>query len=383
MPERIYLDNAATTPPDPAVIEAMAEVLRTAYGNPSSLHRLGVEAEARVAAARAEVAAALGVAPTQVVFTSGGTEANALALVGAARAYRSRGAHLVTTAVEHSSVLDTLRALAQEGWALTVLPVDRWGRVDPDAVARALRPDTVLVSVMAVNNEVGTVQPVAAIARGLRERRGDGRLPLLHVDAVQAFGTLPVPVEDADLVTVSAHKVHGPKGVGALVVRPGVRLVPLLHGGEQERGLRPGTENVPGIVGFGVAARLVREAGDVTPHLRALRARLLEGLRPVEDLVVNSPPDGAPHILNVQVPGVRGETLVHRLEQEGVYVSTGSACHSRDPRPSHVLLAMGLRREAALASIRLSLSRHTTAAEVDAAAGAIVRAAAELRVLAR
>jgi cysteine desulfurase len=382
-PRVIYLDNAATTRADPAVVAAMTAVLTEEYGNPSSVHGLGVQAERRIAWARAELAALLGTSPAAVVFTSGGTEANNLALKGAARAYRQRGRHLITTAVEHSSVLEALRSLEAEGFTLTVLPVDGAGRVDPGALRRALRPDTVLVSVMAVNNEVGTVQPVAEVARIVREARGRERTPLLHVDAVQSFGRVTLPTADVDLLTVSAHKVHGPKGVGALVVGAGVRLEPLLHGGDQQRALRPGTENVPGIVGFGAAAARLRQEGEAAvAHLQRLRDRLRERLRTIPGLVCNTPETGAaPHILSVRIPGVRGETLVHRLEVEGIYVSTGSACHSRDPRPSHVLLAMGLSADEALSSIRISLARTTTMEEVDAAADALARAAAELRVL--
>jgi len=378
----IYLDNAATTRPDPAVVAAMTSALTEGYGNPSSIHGKGVEAERRVAEARAQVAALLGVPPAAVLFTSGGTEANNLAIKGAARAYRNRGRHLIGTAVEHSSVLEALRTLEAEGFALTVLPVDRGGRIDPDEVRRALRPDTLLVSVMAVNNEVGTVQPVAEIARIVRDARGGARLPLFHVDAVQALGRVPISAAEIDLLTVSAHKVHGPKGAGALVVREGV-LEPLLHGGEQQRGVRPGTENVPGIVGFGQAAARLREEGPAAAaHLQRLRARLVERLGDIAGLAINTPAEGAaPHILNVRLAGVRGETLVHRLEMEGIYVSTGSDCHSRDPRPSHVLVAMGLSREEALSSIRISLARTTTLEEIEAAADALARAVADLRVL--
>jgi len=380
----IYLDNAATTRPDAEVVAAMVEALTAGYGNPSSLHGRGLDAERRVAAARAEVANALGVPPAWVLFTSGGTEANNLAIQGVAGSYGSRGRHLIATAVEHSSVLATLRALEARGWSATLLPVDRAGRVDPEEVRRALRPDTVLVSVMAVNNEVGTVQPLAAIARILRDARAGGRLPLLHVDAVQAFGRVPVPAADLDLLTVSAHKVHGPKGIGALVVREGVRLQPILHGGEQQHGVRPGTENVPGIVGFGRAAALLRADGPAqAERLHRLRSRLLQRAILIDGIAVNGSlgDSAAPHILNLRVAGVRGEILVHRLEEERIYVSTGSACHSRDPQPSHVLLAMGLGREEALSSIRLSLARTTTEDEIDAAADALARVVPELRVL--
>ncbi len=381
----IYLDNAATTRPDPSVVAAMVGALTDGYGNPSSIHGKGLSAERAVSAARAQVAGALGVPPGWVLFTSGGTEANNLAIKGAARAYSSRARHLIGTAVEHSSVLEALRSLEADGFPLTLLPVDRRGRVDPQALSAALTPETALVSVMAVNNEVGTIQPIAEIAQIVRAARGRGRLPLLHVDAVQAFGRVPLPAAAIDLLTISAHKVHGPKGVGALFVRDGVRIAPLLHGGDQQRALRPGTENVPGIVGFGeAAARIGAEGEDAVTHLRRLRTHLADRLTLIEGLSINGPERdelAAPHILNVRVAGVRGETLVHRLEMDGIYVSTGSACHSRDPRPSHVLVAIGLDREDALSSVRISLARTTTMEEVDAAAEAIARAVIELRVL--
>ncbi|HEV8340658.1 MAG TPA: cysteine desulfurase family protein [bacterium] len=386
VPQReIYLDNAATTRPGSSVVAAMVAALSEGYGNPSSIHGKGLAAEQVVSAARAQVAAAIGVPPAWVVFTSGGTEANNLAIKGAARAYSRRGRHLIGTAVEHSSVLETLRSLEADGFALTLVPVDRRGRVDPAAVTAALRPETVLLSVMAVNNEVGTIQPVAEIAQAVSARRGRGRLPLLHVDAVQAFGRVSIPTAQIDLLTISAHKVHGPKGVGALIVREGVRIEPLLHGGDQQRALRPGTENVPGIVGFGEAAARIQAGGEEgAAALRSLRAHLADRLALIEGVSINGPDQddlAAPHILNVSLAGVRGETLVHRLEVDGIYVSTGSACHSRDPRPSHVLLAMGLDREAALSSVRISLARSTTIEEIDDAADAIARAVGELRVL--
>ncbi len=363
----------------------MMGALTDGFGNPSSIHGKGLSAERAVSAARAQVAAALGVPPASVLFTSGGTEANNLGLKGAARAYGGRGRHLLASAVEHSSVLEALRSLEAEGFTLRLLPVDRRGRLDPQALSAALTAETALVSVMAVNNEVGTVEPLAEIAQIVRAARGGGRLPLLHVDAVQAFGRVPLPAPQIDLLTVSAHKVHGPKGVGALILREGVRIAPLLHGGDQQRALRPGTENVPGIVGFGEAAvRMQAEGAEAVTYLYGLRAHLAARLAMIEGIAVNGPERddlAAPHILNVRVAGVRGETLVHRLEMDGIYVSTGSACHSRDPRPSHVLVAMGLDREEALSSVRISLARTTTLGEIDAAAAALGRAASELRVL--
>lgn len=385
MPQEIYLDNAATTAPDPAVVRAMVHALAEEYGNPSSLHRRGLGAERLITGARDTVARTLDVSPAEIVFTSGGTESNALALRGVAA--RARGRHVITTAIEHSSVLVPLRRLAAEGWEVTELPVDRAGRITAAQVAGALRPETALVSIMAVNNEIGTIQPLQEIGAVLRERARVGRPVVFHVDAVQAWGKIPLRPRawSVDLMSLSGHKIHGPKGSGALYVRRGLELAPLLGGGEQERGLRPGTENVPGIAGLGEAARLILEVGEAAAaEMRILRDRLRVRLAAIAEATVNTPADGtAPHILNVSFAGVRGETLLHRLEMDGIYTSTGSACHSHDPTPSHVLLAIGLAPEMARSSVRFSLSRATTAVEIDAAAEAVQRAVADLRPLVR
>ncbi|MDI7248567.1 MAG: cysteine desulfurase family protein [Bacillota bacterium] len=377
----VYLDNAATTRVLPEVAEAMREAMLDKYGNPSSLHRLGLEAEKLTAAARGRLAAVLGCAPEEVIFTSGGTEANALAIRGAAWARHGEGRHLITTRTEHPSVLETCRMLQQEGWEVTYLQVDSSGTLDPAQLERALRPTTVLVSVHYVNNEVGAIQPITAI-RGIL---GTGkRRPWLHVDAVQALGKLPVRVSDlgADLLSLSAHKIHGPKGVGALYARRGIRLRPLLAGGEQEFGLRAGTENVPGIVGFGLAAHLAEEARPLAAeHMRQLKVEMgARLLTEVPGCRINGPPpeQGAPHILNVRLPAIRGETMVHYLEERGVYVSTTSACASRRHPVSHVLVALGLGEEEAASSLRISLSRLTTREEIAFALNHIREGVAEL-----
>jgi len=381
----IYFDNAATTRPHPAVVEAMVRALTEDYGNPSSLHRKGVAAERILTNAREAVARSLHVSPTEIVFTSGGTEANVLAIRGVAEL--SRRHHLVTAATEHSSVLETFRALAERGFEITELPVDHEGRVTAEQVNRAMRKDTVLVSIMAVNNELGTIQPIEHIARAIRQRRSEGAPVLFHVDAVQAWGKIPLsPGQMAvDLLSLSAHKVHGPKGVGVLYVRKGVRLAPTLWGGDQEHQLRPGTENVAGIAGLGAAARLLDEDLEgVSAHLATIKNRLLEQILELPDVQVNSlRTTAAPHIRNVTFPGVRGETLLHRLEMDGIMVSTGSACHSHTATPSHVLLALGLSPAQASSSLRFSLSRFSTREEVDAAVSALRRALPELRALAR
>ena len=381
----IYLDNAATTKPHPTVVDAMVRALTEDYGNPSSLHHKGVAAERIVTSARETIAQSLGASPEEIIFTSGGTEANNLAIRGVAAL--ARGRHLVTTTTEHSSVLAAFRALTEEGFELTELKVDRAGRVSAVEVHEALRPDTALVSVMAVNNEIGTIQPIDEIARVIHQRQAEGQRVLLHVDGVQAWGKIPLHLGrlGLDLVALSGHKVHGPKGIGVLYIRRGVRLAPLQRGGDQERQIRPGTENVAGIAGIGAAARLLNQDRDeVTARLQRLRTRLLEQLQDLPDVRINSPREGvAPHILNAAFLGVRGETLLHRLEMDGVFLSTGSACHSHAPTPSHVLLAIGLPVEEASASLRFSLSRFTTAEEVDAAARAVRAAVPELRALVR
>lgn len=381
---RAYLDHSATTPPDPRVVEAMVEVMEgDQFGNPSSLHALGLEAERRVEEARRQVARLVEAAPEEITFTSGGTEANNLAVLGGARALARRGRHVLVSAVEHPSVREAARRLADEGFEVEEIPVDREGRVLPEVLAERVRPDTVLVSVMRVNNEVGTLQPVEDLIRVVKERRPEA---LFHVDAVQAVGLTRVTPRawGCDLLTVSAHKIHGPKGVGALWVRPGVHLIPLVWGGGQERDLRPGTENVPGIVGFGRAAELALAWRDEAERVRALRRRLEEEiLRRVPGARRLGPEDdhAAPHILNLAFEGIRGEVLVHALEAEGVYVSTGSACSSRRQATSHVLVALGEPERWREGAIRLSLSPKTQEAEVEAAIEAVVRQVEALRAL--
>ncbi|MBO8140989.1 MAG: cysteine desulfurase [Firmicutes bacterium] len=380
----VYLDNAATTPVLREVADEMTRFLCYAYGNPSSSHRKGLEAERAVREARERVARLIGARADDIVFTSGGTEANALAIIGAARA-RTRRRHIITGSTEHSSVLNACQLLEAEGFSVTRLPVDRTGRIEPEQVKAALRDDTALVSLMWVNNELGTLHPVADIARAVKALDPD---ILVHVDAVQAVGKVPVAVDNQpfDLLSASAHKIHGPKGVGLLWVRAGVRLVPLFGTGSQERGLRPGTENVAGIVGFGqAAARAAETLPEAGPRMARLRDRLWSSVKEaVPWAVLNGPPDPAeraPHILNVSFPGLKGEVLVHALADEGVYVSTGSACSSRRPGHSHVLTALGLSDDVAGGALRLSLSPLTTEAEIDRAAERIARVVEQLRQL--
>ncbi len=376
---RIYLDHAATTPVDEAVARAMVAVLESGYGNPSSVHAPGREARQRMSEAREKVAQLLGARPEEIVFTSGGTEADNLALVGVARACRERGDHIVTTQVEHHAVLETCRALEAEGFRTTYVPVDHQGRVAPEAVAEALTPRTVLVSVMLANNEVGTLQPVARIAALVRSRG-----VYLHTDAVQAVGQVPVGVEElgVDLLSLSAHKMYGPKGVGALYVRRGVPLSPLLHGGGQERGRRSGTENVPGIVGLGKAAQMAHsEQPERQRGLTALRERLIRGIaaRAPEAILNGHPTQRLPSNVSISFPGVTGEALVVDLDLKGVAISAGAACAAGTVEPSHVLRAMGLSEQVAAGTVRLSLGRANTPEEVDQVLDILTEAVERLR----
>jgi cysteine desulfurase len=369
-PAPIYLDYNATTPVDPRVLEAMLPYLADHYGNPSSDHVLGQRAKAAVEAARAEVAALIGAMPGEIVFTGCATEANNLALLGAARASGRKA--LVTSAIEHPSVLQPLRHLARQGWALTELPVDAAGRVQVDHAANAITPEVALVSVMLANNETGSLQAVRALA-DLAHAAG----ALMHVDAAQAVGKVAVDVKalGADLLTLAGHKFYAPKGVGALVVRTGVALEPIQFGAGHERGLRPGTENVPHIVALGEAARLARTTlAQEAARMTALRDRL-HGLlaAAIPGLQLNGhPTDRLPNTLNVSFPAVAGWQVLAAAPT--VAASTGSACHAGDHAVSGVLAAMGLTREAAAGAVRLSLGRFTTENEIDAAAAALIGA---------
>jgi cysteine desulfurase len=380
---KIYLDNNATTRTDPRVVEAMLPYFTERYGNAASLtHGFGQEAEEAVEQARRQVAELIGAHPRDIVFTSGATESNNLALKGVATMYRSQGDHLIATAIEHKAVLDPLRRLGREGWQITLLPVDGYGRVTAAQVAEALTPRTVLVSVMAANNEVGTLQPIADIGRLCKERG-----VLFHSDAAQAAGKIPLNVEDfgIDLLSLSAHKMYGPKGVGALYVRrrdPRVRLEPQMDGGGQERGLRGGTANVPGIVGFSIACELCRqEMAAEASRLTELRERLRRGIQEeLDEVALNGhPTERLPGNLNLSFAGVKGEALLMALRD--VAVSSGSACTTASLEPSYVLRAMGLDEELAHASIRFGLGRFNTAEEVEAVVGEVVRAVRYLRAL--
>jgi cysteine desulfurase len=376
----IYMDCHSTTPVDPRVLEAMLPYFTERFGNAASRsHAFGWRAEEAVEEARAEVASLVGATPREIVWTSGATESDNLAVKGAARFHRAKGRHLVTTAIEHKAVLDSMHALEREGFEVTALPVSPDGLVDPGAVRDALRPDTVLVSVIHANNEVGTIQPIEEIGRLTRERG-----VLFHVDAAQSAGRIPLDVErsNADLVSLSAHKMYGPKGVGALYVRrrPRARLEPQMDGGGHERGYRSGTLNVPGIVGFGKAAEIARaEMPAEAPRLLALRERLRRALEGgIERVRVNgSLVHRLPGSLNVSFEHVEGEALM--LAMKDVAVSSGSACTSASLEPSYVLRAMGVSDEMAHSSLRIGLGRFNTEEEVDHVARLLAEKVARLR----
>jgi cysteine desulfurase len=379
----IYLDNNSTTRGDPRVVQAMLPYFTDHYGNAASrTHRFGWKAEEAVEYAREQVAALLGASAREIVFTSGATESNNLALKGAAAMLRSRGEHIVTVQTEHKAVLDPCRHLEREGFRVTYLPVDRFGRVTAAQVADAITGRTVLVSVMAANNEIGTLQPIQAIGKVCKERG-----VLFHCDAAQAAGKLPVNVEEMglDLVSVSAHKMYGPKGIGALYVRrrnPHVRLLPLFDGGGHERGMRSGTLPVPLIVGFGMACALCKEEmASEADRLTRLREQLREGItQRVPDTILNGHPmDRLPGNLNLSFAHVRGEALLMALRD--IAVSSGSACTSADPEPSYVLRAVGLDDELAHASIRFGLGRFTTEEDIDYVVNEVARQVERLRAL--
>lgn len=374
-PERqVYLDNNATTPLHPEVLEAMLPFLREDHGNPSSIHGVGHRARRAMDGALKEVAALLGCTPRRLVVTGGGSEADNLAIKGAAWARRSAGNHLVTSAIEHPAVLETCRHLERMGFEVTYVGVDADGLVDPDEVLEAVGPRTTLVSVMHANNELGTVQPIAEIAAAVRERG-----VLFHTDAVQSAGKLELDVEclGVDLLALSAHKINGPKGVGALYVRRGIELEALVDGGGQQHGLRGGTENVPGIVGFGAACRLAKRRLPDWKRVEALRDRLQTGVeRAFPDAALNGAARGRlPNTLCMRLPGIRGESLVYGMDRLGVALSSGSACAAGHPDPSHVLLATGLSEEEAHCSVRFSLGHETSGDGIEAALAALTRLA--------
>lgn len=378
---RIYLDHAAATPVDPRVLEAMLPYLGRSFGNPSSIHSLGLESRKAVAAAREQVAGLIGAGRDEIIFTSSGTEADNLAIKGVAAANSHRGRHLVTTRIEHHAVEGSCRRLEERGFSVTYVGVDQHGLVDPRDIEKAITSQTILISVMHANNEMGAIQPVAEIGR-LARARGI----CFHTDAVQTAGHIPARVDElgVDLLAMSGHKLHGPKGVGALYVRQGTRISPLLHGGGQERGLRSSTENVPGIVGLGRAAEIAgAEMAAEAAKLVRLRDRLAGGiLERIPRVRLNGhPARRLPNNVNVSVASVEGESLAESLDLEGMAVSTGSACSSETGGASPVLTAMGAPVELARGSVRFSLGRENTEAEIDRVLEAFPRIVARLRAV--
>lgn len=366
-PESIYLDHAATTPTDPRAVEAMLPYFTEKFGNPSSIYRLGRASLDALDDARETVAAIIGAKRKEIVFTSGGSEADNLAIKGVAFAQREagRGNHIITSAIEHHAVLHAVEYLEHFGFAVTVLPVDGEGIVSVDDLRAAIRPETTLVSIMAANNEIGTIQPIAELGAVCRERD-----VLFHTDAVQMVGALPVNVKDlnVDLLSLTAHKFYGPKGVGALYMRRGVPLLPQINGGSQERRLRAGTENVAGIVGLATALRIAAEGiAASSARCTLLRDRLIDGvLARVEHVHLNGHRHlRLPNNVNLSFDFIEGESMLLLLDQQGVYASSGSACTSGSLDPSHVLMALGISAERAHGSLRLTLGRDTTAAQID------------------
>ena len=376
---RIYLDNNATTPVRPEVAEALGRMLKGCYGNPSTLYCIGQEAHVEMEHARDVMAGILGCNREEVIFTSGGTESDNIAVLGVARANRKKGNHIITTKIEHHAVLNPCKALEKEGWQVTYLPVDKYGMVNPEDVERSITPGTVLISIMHANNEVGTIQPIAETGKMARARR-----ITFHTDAVQSFGKLSVNVNElgVDLLSASSHKIYGPKGVGLLYVRKGTKILPIMFGGHQERSLRPGTENVPGVVGFGKAAELMAAKGrSEEARLLKLRERLWEGIKAnVPHVKLNGHPTARlAGTLNVIFEYVEGESIILSLDEHGICASSGSACTSDALEPSHVLAAMGVPPEKSHGALRMSFGRENTEEDVDKVLEALPKVVEKLR----
>ncbi|MCC2231695.1 cysteine desulfurase [Lachnospiraceae bacterium CLA-AA-H215] len=363
----IYFDNSATTPVFPCVREVMMRTMEDDFGNPSSMHRKGMDAENYIRTAKTQIAKTLKVDEKEILFTSGGTESNNTAILGTVSANPRLGKHLITSAIEHPSVANTMHWLEGQGYRVTYLPVDHEGRISLEDLAAAIDDETVLVSIMMVNNEIGTREPIEEISRVIKEKNLN---TIFHVDAVQAYGKYVIRPKKwgIDLMSVSGHKIHGPKGIGFLYIRDKVKINPIIFGGEQQKGLRSGTENVPGIAGLGAAAEeIYREHESRTAYLYGCKSRMTEGLLQLEGVTVNGPAvdDGAPHVVSASFAGVRSEVLLHALEDKGIYVSAGSACASNHPGLSSTLVAIGLDPKLLDCTLRFSFSIFTTEEEVD------------------
>lgn len=362
-----YFDNSATTCVLPEVMELMQQLFCRDFGNPSSMHRKGVEAEKYVKEAKERIARTLKASEKEILFTSGGTESDNMALIGTCLANKRRGNHIIISGIEHPAVLEPAKFLAENGFELTILPVDGSGVIDKKALEEAITDKTILVSVMYVNNEIGTIEPMEEISRIIKAKNPDA---LFHVDAIQAYGKLQIVPKKLgiDLMSVSSHKIHGPKGVGFLYIREGVKIKPILYGGGQQKGMRSGTDNVPGVAGMGLAAKLAYEDfEEKQEHLYKLREYLIAGIKKLPDVCVNGCEDRsfAPHIVNIRVKNIRSEVLLHALEDKGIYISAGSACSSNKPAPSRTLLAIGLPKESVESSVRISFSIQNTVEQVD------------------
>lgn len=369
----VYLDNSATTRCSERACGLMVELLTKDYGNPSSLHMKGVEAERYIDEAKKKIAKTMKVSPKEIFFTSGGTESNNLAIIGAAMAYRRAGQHIITTSIEHASVLAPMQFLEEQGFSVTYLPVDQHGVISLEELRDAVREDTILVSLMQVNNEVGAVEPIAEAAAIIKEINPNTRI---HVDAIQAYGKMAVTPKawNIDLLSVSGHKIHGPKGTGFLWVRERTKLKPQMLGGGQQKGMRSGTENVPAIAGMAeAAAECYEDLAGHAEYLYRLREHFIEGVHRLAETSVNGREDrnGAPHIVSVSFAGVRSEVLLHALEERGIYVSAGSACSSNKPAVSRTLQGIGVKQELLDATLRFSFSVYNTQEDIDAALRAL------------
>ena len=362
-----YLDNSATTKCAREVVETVVKAMQDDYGNPSSKHMKGVDAEQYIKQAAATIARSLKCQEKELVFTSGGTESNNMAIIGTAMANKRRGNHVIVSSVEHSSVKEPFNFLEEQGFRVTYLPVDAQGRVSIDALREALDSETILVSVMYANNEIGTVEPIEEIGQIVKQFNPE---IVYHVDAIQAYGKFKIVPKklNIDLLSVSGHKIHGPKGTGFLYVKEKTKIKPIILGGGQQKAMRSGTENVPGIAGFALAAKMVySDLEEKTARMRKLKERFIEGIRQVDHVSVHGLPDetSAPHIVSVGIAGIRSEVLLHTLEEKGIYVSSGSACSSNHPGISGVLKGIGVEREYLDATLRFSLSEFTTEEEID------------------
>ncbi|MDD4876916.1 MAG: cysteine desulfurase NifS [Dehalococcoidales bacterium] len=378
---RIYLDYAATTPTHPDVLKAMLPYFNEDFGNPSTICSYGQEAKGEIGNARTQIANLIGSRDEEIIFTSGGTEADNFAIKGIAFANESKGNHIITSSIEHPAVLETCRFLQKNGFNISFIPVDKQGLVDPDGVRKAITKNTILISIMHANNEIGTIEPIAEISK-VAKKAG----VYFHTDAIQTAGHIPIDVNElgVDLLSISAHKLYGPKGIGALYIKKGTSLATFMHGGEQEQGRRAGTENVPGIVGFGKAAELIQqEIDDESKRLIYLRDLLLTGiLERINHSRLNGHPTmRLPNNANISIDFAEGESMILNLDLEGICAATGSACSSRNLEPSHVLLATGLSQEQAHGSLRFSLGKWTTEDEIKRVLDVLPRIVARLRAM--